>query len=594
MSIQATPSPGIGADSQGRRLESWKEIATYLGRDVTSVRRWEKREGMPVHRHVHDKGGSVYAFSSELDAWLQSRKLREEDEGDNAETPVDAESDHEPKGTSRTRLWLVVPGMAVLALLSVTYGLIRSAPGNSRQAKINSLAVLPLKNLSGDSTQEYLADGMTEELIGRLSLIHDLRVISRTSTMHFKNTQLSVPEIAKTLGVDAIVEGSVMREGSRIRIHAQLIRGTTDEHFWSETYDRDLSDTLALQSDVAQSIARKVEVTVTGEERARLVAARHVSPEVYESYLKGRFGRGNTRAEVEENIGYFEDAIRKDPTFAPAYVGLAFSYQALGTPFIGASPSEVRPKVMNALQRALELDPGISGANFLLAEAYVDQWRWAECEAEYRRALVLNPNDSNAHMGFAYWLMFQGRTEEAIAWSQRARELDPLGDAGDSIGWILFQARRYEEAIRELRSAVALHPDNAFAYWFLGFALIANGQSGEAIPVLEKAVSLSDRSPAVIGVLVRAYAHAGHRTDALRLLDELKRRQQTAYVPTVAFVNAYLGLGDNEQALAWLERAYQEHAPILQYIKVHPFLDPLRNDPRFTDLVRRVGLDKTY
>jgi len=596
MSVQATPSPGTGADSQGRRLESWKEIATYLGRDVTSVRRWEKREGMPVHRHVHDKRGSVYAYGSELDAWLQSRRLHleKEEKERREEESEEVEGNHGSSGTPRARRWLVLGGIAVLALLAPTYLTIRSHGGGATQSKIRSLAVLPLENLSGDPAQEYFADGMTEELIGRLSLIHDLRVISRTSTMHFKNTQLSVPEIAKILGVDAIVEGSVMREGSRIRIHAQLIRGTTDEHFWSETYDRDLSDTLGLQSDVAQSIARKVEVTVTGEERARLVAARHVSPEVYESYLKGRFGRGNTRAEVEENIGYFEDAIRKDPTFAPAYVGLAFSYQALGTPFIGASPNEVRPKVIDALQKALELDPGISGANLLLAEIYVDQWRWAECEAEYKRALVLNPNDSDAHMGFAYWLMFQGRTEEAIAWSQRARELDPLGDAGDSIGWILFQARRYEEAIRELRSAVALHPDNAVAHWFLGFALIANGQSGEAIPVLEKAVSLSHRSPAVIGVLVRAYAHAGRRTDALRLLDELKRRQQTAYVPTVAFVNAYLGLGDNEQALAWLERAYQEHAPILRYIRVHPFLDSLRNDPRFTDLVRRVGLDRPY
>src|SRR5437762_135628 len=268
MSVQATPGPGSGADAQGRRLESWKEIAGYLGRDVTTVRRWEKREGMPVHRHVHDKGGSVYAFSSELDAWLQSRKLRleEEDEGDKAETPVDAESDHGPKGIPRARLWLLVTGMAVLALLSVTYVLIRSHAGNSRQPKISSLAVLPLKNLSGDSTQEYLADGMTEALIGRLSGIHDLRVISRTSVMHFKETQLSLPEIARTLRVDAIVEGSVIRGGSRIRVNAQLIRGETDEHFWSEAYDRNLGDVLTLESEVAQSIARRVEVTVTGEE----------------------------------------------------------------------------------------------------------------------------------------------------------------------------------------------------------------------------------------------------------------------------------------------------------------------------------------
>ena len=460
---------------------------------------------------------------------------------------------------------------------------------------VRSLAVLPLENLSGDPSQEYLADGMTEELIGRLSMIHDLRVISRTSVMHLKNTQLSVPEIAKRLGVDAIVEGSVMREGSRIRVHAQLIRGTTDEHFWSETYDRELGDVLALESEVAQAIAGRVEVTVTGVERARLVASRQVSPEVYESYLKGQFIEGNNRAGVEKSIRYFEEAIKKDPAFAPAYLGLASAYDALGTAGIGgASPREVRPKVISATRKALELDPTLPGAHALLADAYQEQWQWSDAEGEYKWALELNPNDAGAHLAFARWLVCQGRTDEAQAWSRRARQLDPLAISWGDIGWILFQSRHYEEAIRELRSGLAVRPDDAGAYWFLGFALTANGEADEAIPVLEKALNLSQRSPAVIGVLVRAYAHAGRRTEALRLLDELKRRQQTGYVPPAAFVNAYLGLGDNEQAFAWLERAYQEQSNILQFLKVHPFFDPLRSDPRFADLVRRVGLDKSY
>jgi pentatricopeptide repeat protein len=230
----------------------------------------------------------------------------------------------------------------------------------------------------------------------------------------------------------------------------------------------------------------------------------------------------------------------------------------------------------------------------VLADVYQQQWKWSDAEAEYKLALELNPNDAGAHLAFAGWLLCQGRTQEAQAWSQRARQLDPLGVTGNNIGWILFQSRKYDEAIHELRSDLAVHKNDASTFWFLGFALIANGQADKAIPVLEKATALSKRSPAVIGVLVRAYAHAGRRTEALRLLEELKRRQHTGYVPAAAFVNAYLGLGDNEQAFVWLERGYKEQSMILQFLKVHPFFDPVRNDPRFVDLVHRVGLDKSY
>jgi TolB-like protein/DNA-binding winged helix-turn-helix (wHTH) protein/Tfp pilus assembly protein PilF len=457
---------------------------------------------------------------------------------------------------------------------------------------VRSLAVLPLENLSGDPSKQYLADGMTEELIGRLSMIHDLRVISRTSAMHFKTTKLSVPEIAKALGVDAVIEGSVMRDGSRIRVHAQLIRGATDEHFWSETYDRELRDVLALQSEVAQSIAEKVEASVTKDEHSRLVASRPVAPEVYESFLRGAFIGDYSRAGVERSIAYFEDAIKRDPSFAPAYVGLANAYNQYGTPGIGgAPPNEVRPKVINAIRKALELDPELPVAHDLLAGIYQEQWQWNDAEFEYRRALKLNPNDSSAHLGFAGWLLCQGRTEEALQWARRARDLDPFGVTGNTMGWMLFQSRHFDEAIRELRSDLAVHPDDASSYWFLGFALIADDQASESIGVLEKALIRTERSPGVIGVLVRAYAHAGQRTKALRLVDELERRQKKGYVPAAAFVNAYLGVDDNERALIWLQKAYDEHSMILQFAKVHPFLDPLRPDPRFQSLLHRVGLD---
>src|SRR5262249_39539179 len=248
-------------------------------------------------------------------------------------------------GVPLARRWLVLAAAAAVVLLPITYAVFWHRRIDATAPKIKSIAVLPMKNLSGDSAQEYLADGMTEEIIGRLSAIHDLRVISRTSAMQFKDSRLSVPEIAKALNVDALVEGSVIRDGNRVRVHAQLIRATTDEHFWSEEYDREIVDVLALQSEIAQAVASRVEVTVTGNERARLVTARHVAPEVYESYLKGLFVKGLSKADYEQRIAYFEETIRRDPTFAPAYAALGSEYEDLSTSFVGGpSPDEVRPK----------------------------------------------------------------------------------------------------------------------------------------------------------------------------------------------------------------------------------------------------------
>jgi TolB-like protein/DNA-binding winged helix-turn-helix (wHTH) protein/Flp pilus assembly protein TadD len=484
------------------------------------------------------------------------------------------------------RRWPIAGAVFLLAIAgSVAYEFTRSRAQGPTHPKISSLAVLPLKNLSGDPAQEYLADGMTEELTGRVSMIHSLRVISRTSVMQFKNSTLLTPEIAKALGVDTLVEGSVIREGNRIRVHAQLIRASTDEHFWSETYDRDFSDVLALQSSVAQAIAEKIEVSLSDEERSRLVAVRHVSPEVYESYLKGRYSDDAGRS-----LPYYESAIQKDPTFAPAYVGLAYANFILGTPAGGAPPQSVRSKAILAAQKALELDPTLAEPHVILALTYQEQWEWSSAQHEYEAALNLSPNDAWVHGNYGRWMLCQGRFDEAQALARRGRDLDPLTVGGQDLGWILFQSRRYDEAVRELRSDLAVHPDNAGDMWFLGFSLIGKGASDEAVPVLERAVSLSNRSPAIIGVLVHAYADVGRRAEAIALVDELKRRQRQGYIPAAAFVHAYLGLGDKEQAFAWMERAFQERSSILQYLKVHPFFDPVRADARFQNLMLRVGL----
>ncbi len=504
--------------------------------------------------------------------------------------PQQTSSDSQDQITRPARLpfKLALVGAAVIALFAASLAVYRGIR-MTEVPPIKSLAVLPLKNLSGDPTQEYLADGITEEVIGRLATLRGVRVISRTSSMHFKDITLAAPEIAQRLGVDALVEGSVIRQGSRIRVQAQLIR-STDEHFWSETYDREIGDVLALESQFAQSIAEKVAVTITGQEYTRLATARHVSPEVYETYLKGKLSPRNTKADLEQNRAYFEEAIRKDPTFAPAYVGLARTYSDMATLLGGAPPREVNPKILAAAKKALQLDPDIAEAHALIADVYQKVWQWSDAKAEYERALELKPSDAVAHMGFAKWLAAQGRFEEAITWSRRGRILDPLGVAGVESGWVLFCARRYGDAIRELRSMLAVRPDLAKAQWYLGFVLIANGQPEQAVVELEKTAVMTQRSPGSLEILAAAYGYAGRRQDAVRIIDEMKHRSEVGYIPAGAFVNPYLGLGDYDQALAGYERAYKEQSPVLQWVNVIPFADPLRGNPRFQDLVRKVGL----
>ncbi|MCU1318390.1 MAG: hypothetical protein JWN63_3712 [Candidatus Acidoferrum typicum] len=587
MSVQATSTFRIGGDSQGRRLESWKEIAAYLGRDVTTARRWERREGLPVHRLHHSKLGSVYAYAKELDTWRDER------------APAAASDAAEVQQVSefvRTRAHARAAALVALAL-ALAAGLIwmgrerTTIQSASASRGIRSLAVLPLQNFSGNPEQDYLSDGMTEALIARLSAIHGLRVISRTSAMQFKGTRKTVPAIGEELNVDAVIEGSVLRSRDKIRVTVQLIRADTDEHLWSGTYDRELQDVLALQSDVTQGIAGHIESAVTGAQRSSLVAPRTVAPDVYEAYLKGRFAlHKSSRAGLDEARLHFQAAIDADGTFAPAYAGLAATYNALGLVFYGEPPSETRPKTVAAARKALELDPEFAEARALLANALQKNWHWAEAETEYRRAIEISPSDAGAQSGLADWLFCQGRTEEALASARRAQELDPRAFNGVQVGWILFHARRYDEAIRELRTALTMEPKAPMAVWFLGFALIGAKQFDEAIITLEKAASLADRSSAVLGVLVHAYAGAGRRTEALRVLGELQRRRQKGYVPPAAFLNAYLGLGDKEEAFAWMERCAEERSNIMQFLRVHPFFDSIRSDPRFEAFLRRANL----
>ena len=459
---------------------------------------------------------------------------------------------------------------------------------------ISSIMVLPLENLSGDPEQEYFADGMTDALIGDLAKIGRLHVISRTSSMHYKGTKKSLREIAKEISVDAVVEGTVQRSGDRVVIRAQLIHAATDRHLWVETYERPMRDVLDLQSEIAQAIAREVQIKMTPDEQARLTSRHPVRPRAFDEFLQGRFLYWNRRTaeNLTTAIGHFQNAIKEDPNFAQAYVGLADCYNAQGAVQVAAMPPvEARRRAEEAAMKALQLDPGLAEAYSALGYVNLFNWNWTPAEQYFKRAIELNQNYANAHNFYASFLISRGRIDDAIAASNRARELDPFSlSISAQRGFLLENARRYSEAIEQLLAVIRMDPNHYQAYWILGHTYAANGQHQEAITAAEKAVELSQRTPGALGILGLAYGLAGRKTEANQILNELLKLNESRYVTPAALVNVYIGLGDKDQAFAWLEKAYQEKSNYVTFLKVFPILDPIRSDPRFPDLVRRIGL----
>ena len=580
--------------SESRILDSWKAIALYLQRDVTTVQRWEKQEGMPVHRHLHHKRGSVYALSSELDAWRQSRKLRFDDVQEPApEAP--AGSDRQQTTVPGGRRWVVLSAAAVVlaALLTLVYVATRSRAGDAGRPKIRSLAVLPLQNLSGDPSQDYMADGMTEELIGRLSGIHGLRVISRTSSMHFKNTQLALPEIARMLAVDAIVEGSLVREGQQIRVHAQLIRAATDEHIWAGEYQRNYESILEVQGEVARSIVEQIALNLTPEERARLASGRPVDPRAYENYLKGRYYFSQrTEDALHKSIASFQQAITSDPAYAPAYSGLAEAYAMLG--FRGSMPSkDALSGAKKAALKAIELDDSLAEPHASLAfiaETY--DWDWSGAERQYKQALQLNPSYAQAHNWYAGYLTYTGRFNEGIAEAIRARDLDPLSlPLNNALAGRLLAAARYDEALAQVQRTLELDEHFAPAHQTMGWIYLHSEKQKESIREFQHALELSGAEDTDIQLdLGFACAVSGQQEEARRILVKLEQMHQQGIAPSASVAILYGALGESDQAFAWLEKAYQERDPQLTYLKAGRRFEPMRKDPRFGQFVRRVGL----
>jgi TolB-like protein/Flp pilus assembly protein TadD len=577
-----------------QRLDSWKEIAAYLERDITTVQRWEKREGMPVHRHLHDKRGSVYALSSELDDWRKSRKLHlQEDQQEPAAAPGVPENSGQALVPRGSRPFLLTFAAAVLCLLALAYFTTRNHAGESGPPKIKSLAVLPLQNLSGDPSQDYFADGTTEELIGRLSRIHGLRVISRTSSMRFKNTQLSIPEIAKILGVDAIIEGSIVREGHQVRVHTQLIRAATDTHIWAGEYQREYGSILEVQEEVTRNIVEQIELNLTPQDRARPTSTYAVDPQAHEDYLKGRYYfNQRTEEALSKSIASFEQAIARDSGYAPAYSGLAQAYAMLGLRG-GLASKDALSRAKAAALRALELDVTLEEPHASLAfiaETY--EWDWRGAEREYKRALELNPGDAQAHNWYAGYLTYTGQFENAISEAKRALELDPLSlPINNALAGRLLAAGHYDEAFRQVQQTLQLDAHFAPAHQTLGWAYLYNGNHPDAIQEFQKALQLSGTDDTDLELdLGFAYAVSGKRNEAKTILAKLTKLHEQGRVPAAAVAILRGALGEPDEAFAWLEKAYQERDPQLTYLKTGRRFVPLRKDPRYEPLIRRVGL----
>ncbi len=532
----------------GERLDSWKEIAVYLRREVRTVQRWEKTEGLPVRRHLHSKLSSVYAYTSELDAWSNERTRKHE-----------------------------------------------QFPSSGLGDRI-MLAVLPFDNLSGDPNQEYFADGMTEEMIVQLGRLRPARlgVIARTSAMQYKHTNKAIDRIGRELGVGFVLEGSVRRAEQQVRITAQLIRVCDQTNLWSHSYDRSLDDVLAIQTECANHIASSLALELlSGEDRGAHPDSTHDGV-AYESYLQGRH-HWNKRTEdgFRKAIGFFQRAVLRDAGYAQAYVGLSDVYNVLGL-FSTLPPKEAYEQARGAAMKALAIDERIAEAHVSMAYGmFLYEWDWQGAEKEFLLALRLNSNYVVGHYWYALYLAAMGRFEDALTHMQDARTLDPLSlIVNTHHGWILYFARQYDQAIERFEKALELDPTFSLGSIFQGLTYLQMGMVKDAIEALSRGKMTASDHPGAVSALAAAYALAGKKAEAEKALRVVKQIARQRYVSPYYVALAYVGMGRKEEALEWLEKAYADRSGWLVNMQVEPAMDPLRSNPRFQNLTRRLGLQK--
>ena len=538
--------------------------------------------------------GQGYRFVADVKP-VQRTATPAADTGDNGHAILSS-----PRRAQQLRRWLLVLlGIAVvLFLISAAYfKWFRPRPVSAARTM---LAVLPFENFTGDPAQDYFSDGLTEEMISHLGDLdpRHLGVIARTSVMHYKHSQASIPQIGKDLGVQYVIEGSVRRDSERVRITAQLIQVNDQSHLWAREYDRELGHLLELQSEIAREVANEIEFSLSGRrpiKAAREAAAPVPDPtsyEAYDLYLKGRyFWNRRTDKGFRQAADYFQQAIDKDPNYGRAYAGLADTFTLMSTWFVG-SPDELMPKARTAAMRALELDESLAEAHASLAlirENY--DYDWPGSEKEFRRAIQLDPQYASAHQWYAEFLSWQGRFEEAFAESERARQLDPLSlIIASDYGWILYDSRQFDNAVKQARLVLELDPNFDHARALIIPCYFQLGRSDEAVDLINRWAG-RDQGQWTLAWKVAVYSRSGHAEEARRAVAKLEQISRPRADRTPTLLLGYLNAGEKDQAIELLQRAYSEHSNVVVQIKVNPMFDPIRNDPRFKDLLRRVGLE---
>jgi TolB-like protein len=543
------------------RLDSWKEIASYLRRDVRTVQRWEKKEGLPVYRHLHDKLGSIYAYRNELTEWFNTRQQS---------------------------------GSAVA-----------TGSRNEGPAEKIKLAVLPFGNLSGAKEDDYFSDGLTEEMITQITRLQasELAVIARSTAEHYDSSSKSLDQMKKELGVGYVLEGKVRRGGKRVRITAQLIQLKDQTQLWAETYERDLSDVLSVQADIAQAIAREINLALNLSQSTRLSDLQkghgQVQPAAYDAYLKARYNLHQmTPGAISKSIEDFERAIQLDEKYAPAYAGLASAYALLAiAPFDLLPPREAMPKAEKAARKSLELDSSFAEAHTALALVnHHYHWKWEEAAAGYEMAIELNPDHADTHLWYSWLLLALGRRDAAFDEIEQTmsivQETDPhrLVAVHTTRAAAYYFGREYQRAVDECEKAKQLDPEYFMLHFIAGRAYMRLNEHARAIAHLKQARKETGEMPLMDAALGLAYAVSGKKAETMKLAEAFKAAAKKRYIPPTYFGMLFAGLGDKDKAMMWLEKAYDDRADGLTWLNVEPMLDEVRSDPRFQDLIRRIGL----
>jgi serine/threonine protein kinase/Tfp pilus assembly protein PilF len=527
-----------------------------------------------------------YQHASDIRADLQRLK-RDTESGKMAATG---------NATARWSLRTMVVG--AIAFVAVIAAIVMAAIyfGSNRSPNINSVAVLPFANASADPSMDYLSDGITEGVIDKLSGLPNLKVISRTSVFRYKQREIEPQKVAKELGVDALVTGRVVQRGNDLSVSAELVDAREDKQLWGERYSRKLADIVSVQQEIATAISGNLRVRLTSEDKTRLAKSSATNPEAYQLYLKGRYHTNQTTAAgLKKSIEYFEQAIDKDPGYALAYASLADSYSGLGGDWLYLPPRDNLPKAKAAAKKALELDDTLAEAHSALAYASFFDWDWPNVEPEFKRAIELNPSSALSHEHYAEFLRTRLRFNESMAEAQRAEELDPLSlEVVAGLGFAYFFTQRQDESIAQFQKALELNPNATVVRASLGSAYAMKRMYPQALAEYDK-IADQDKAVAaenqfVAGMLGWVYAVSGRRTDALKIAQEFKDLSAHAYVDFYWAGVIYAGLGDKDEAFRLLEKSYQEHSATILYLAVDPFWYGLRSDPRYVDLLRRVGL----